>query len=105
MTKQIIFNADEEVEIIGMQRDCECFHCGRPLKLGVTLAGFGGAFGAQCLARAAKPQIAYGYKQKLNGDRIKERAVAAFRGENNIHNWVIGGPVFKLQLKSPLYAK
>ena len=46
MTKQVIFSAEAEIEIVGMQRDCECFHCGRPLKVGVVLAGFGGAFGA-----------------------------------------------------------
>jgi hypothetical protein len=105
MTKATIFPAGETVEIIGMQRDCECFHCGRPLKIGVVLAGFGGAFGAQCVARAAKPQVAYGYTQKLNGDRIKERAIAAYRGDKNANGWTIGGPVFKLELKSPLHAQ
>jgi hypothetical protein len=107
MTK-MIFNANETVEIVGMQRDCECFHCGRPLKMGVVLAGFGGAFGAQCVARASKPQeINVGgcnVKQKLNGDRIKERAVAAWRGDNNVHGWTVGGPVFKLELKTGLKA-
>lgn len=108
MTKTAIFTADSEIEIVGMQRDCECFHCGRPLKVGVILAGFGGAFGAQCVARASKVQtVNIGgaiYKNKLNGDRIKERAIAASRGENNAHGWKIGSQVFKLELKSPLYA-
>lgn len=101
----VIFQAEETVEIVGMHRDCECFHCGRPLKVGVVLAGFGGAFGAQCVARAAKPQKARGYVQKLNGDRVKERAIAAFRGENNVHGWTIGSDVFKLELKTALKAK
>jgi hypothetical protein len=91
-----------------MQRDCECFHCGRPLKVGVVLAGFGGAFGAQCVARAAKVQtVKIGgatYKNKLTGDNIKQRAIAAYRGNDNVHNWTVGGPIFKLELKSPLYA-
>ena len=100
-----IFKAGDTVEIIGMQKECECFHCGRPLKVGVVLAGFGGAFGAQCVARAAKPQKAYGYTQKLNGDRIKERAIAAWRGENNSKGWTIGSDVFKLDLKTDLKAK
>ena len=104
----MIFNASETVEIIGMQRDCECFHCGRPLKLGVVLSGFGGAFGAQCVARAAKVQeISIGgakYKQKLSGEAIKQRAIAAWRGENNVHGWTVGGPVFKLELKTGLKA-
>ena len=104
MTKTEIFKAGEEIEIVGMQRDCECFHCGRPLKIGVQLAGFGGAFGAQCVARAAKPQKAYGYVQKLNGDRIKDRAIAAWRGESNVNGWKIGSDVFKLELKASLKA-
>jgi hypothetical protein len=105
MTKATIFNAGEKVEITGMQRDCECFHCGRPLKVGVVLAGFGGAFGAQCLASASKPQVAAGYTQKLNGDRVKERAIAAWRGADNVYGWKIGSDVFKLELKSPLFAQ
>jgi hypothetical protein len=109
MTKATIFPAGETVEIIGMQRECECFHCGRPLKVGVVLAGFGGAFGAQCIARAAKVQeTSIGgvtYKNKLSGDAIKQRAIAAWRGDQNVYGWTIGGPVFKLELKSPLFAK
>lgn len=104
MKNDVIFDAGETVEITGMQRNCECFHCGRPLKCGVVLAGFGGAFGAQCVARAAKPQHAYGYVQKLSAEAIKQRAMAASRGDDNAYNWVIGGPVFKLELKAPLLA-
>lgn len=100
-----IFKSGETVEIIGMQKDCECFHCGRTLKVGVVLAGFGGAFGAQCVARASRPQKAFGYVQKLNGERIKERAIAAWRGEGNARNWTIGSDVFKLELKSDLKSK
>jgi hypothetical protein len=104
MTKTAIFKAGEKVEIVGMQRDCECFHCGRPLKIGVVLAGFGGAFGAQCVARASATQVALGYTQKLSGEAIKQRAIAAWRGEANVYNWTIGSDVFKLQLKSDLNA-
>lgn len=100
-----VFEANTTVEIVGMQKDCECFHCGRHLKVGVVLSGFGGAFGAQCVARASKPQRAYGYVQKLNGERIKERAIAAWRGENNSRGWTIGSDVFKLELKSDLVAR
>ena len=104
----MIFNANETVEIVGMQRDCECFHCGRPLKVGVVLSGFGGAFGAQCVARASKVQETNiggsTYKQKLNGEAIKQRAIAAWRGDKNVHGWKVGGPVFKLELKSGLKA-
>jgi hypothetical protein len=100
-----IFKSGETVEIVGAQRDCECFHCGRALKVGVVLEGFGGAFGAQCVARAAKPQKARGYVQKLNGEHIKERAIAALRGDQNVHGWTVGSDVFKLELKASLNAK
>lgn len=104
----MIFNANETVEIVGMQRDCECFHCGRPLKVGVVLSGFGGAFGAQCVARASKVQeITVGgstYRQKLNGEAIKQRAIAAWRGDKNVWGWKAGDPTFKLELKSGLKA-
>lgn len=103
--KTEIFKAGEEIEIVGMQRDCECFHCGRPLKIGVVLAGFGGAFGAQCVARACKVQNACGYTQKLTGEAVKQRAIAAWRGNDNVYNWTVGGPVFKAELKAPLYAQ
>ena len=104
----IIFSENDKIEIVGMQKDCECFHCGRQLKVGVVLAGFGGAFGAQCVAKAAKIQeVMIGgvtYKNKLNADAIKQRAIAAWRGANNVYGWTIGGPVFKLELKSALKA-
>lgn len=100
-----IFKEGETIEIIGMQRDCECFHCGRQLKVGVQLKGFGGAFGAQCVASAAKVQKVGQYKQKLNADRIKDRAIAAHRGENNVFGWKIGSAVFQLELKTALNAK
>lgn len=58
-----VFQAEEVVQITGIQRDCECSHCGRPLKLGVRLAEFGGAFGADCLAKAFAP-YAYGGDRK-----------------------------------------
>ena len=74
------------------------------MKIGVVLAGFGGAFGAQCVAAASKPQKAAGYVQKLNGDRIKDRAIAAWRGASNVNGWKIGSAVFKLELKKPLVA-
>ena len=106
--KTEIFKSGETVEIVGMQRDCECFHCGRPLKIGVQLAGFGGAFGSQCVAAATSVQVlsigGVTYKQKLNGARIKERAIAAWRGDKNVNGWKIGSDVFKMQLKSPLFA-
>lgn len=106
-----VFKATEIVTINGFERDCECFHCGRALKVGVKLEGFGGAFGADCVARASEKQsVVIGsvkYVQKLNGEAIKMRAIAAGKGEKycrETYGWTIGGQVFKLTLKSNLNA-
>jgi len=106
MTSETIFKAGEEIEIINIQKDCECFHCGRALKIGIVLAGFGGAFGAQCLAKSFNKQTVkiggVDYSQKLSSDAIKQRGIAAMRGENNVHGWQPGSAIFKAVLKSDL---
>jgi hypothetical protein len=40
----IVLQAAEEIIIVGYERECDCSHCGRPLKVGVKLAGFVGRF-------------------------------------------------------------
>ena len=107
MTTQIVtaFNACEEITIVGVERDCECSHCGRPLKVGVKLDGFGGVFGSDCLARASEKQKVGPYIQKLSGSSIKERAIIARKGAeyaSRMYGWQIGGANFKLVLKSEL---
>lgn len=99
------FKTAEEIIITGYERDCECSHCGRPLKVGVKLAGFGGVFGSDCLARAAEKQKVGPYIQKLAGASIKERAIIAGKGAeyaSRMYGWQIGGANFKLVLKSDL---
>lgn len=100
-----VFQAAEQVQITGFQKECDCAHCGRPLKLGVTLAGFVGAFGADCLAKAAAPQVVGPYKQKLAADTLKQRAIVAGKGEEyavRAYGWKLNGPAFLLTLISPL---
>lgn len=101
----IVFKAAEEITIVGCERECDCSHCGRPLKVGVRLAGFVGAFGSDCLARASEKQKVGPYIQKLSGQSIKERAIIAYKGAeyaSRMYGWQLGGANFKLVLKSPL---
>lgn len=101
----IAFKACEEIKIVGAETECECSHCGRPLKVGVRLEGFGGVFGADCLARAAEKQKVGPYVQKLSGQSIKERAIIARKGAeyaSRMYGWQLGGANFKLVLKSEL---
>jgi hypothetical protein len=104
-----VFQAGEEIEIVNIQKDCECFHCGRPLKVGIVLSGFGGAFGAQCLAKSFNKQTVkiggVNYSQKLSSDAIKQRGIAAMRGENNVYGWKPNSAVFKAVLKTDLRAR
>jgi hypothetical protein len=101
----IAFKAAEEITIVGYARECECSHCGRPLKVGVKLADFGGVFGSDCLARAAEKQKVGPYIQKLAGASIKDRAIIAGKGAeyaSRMYGWQIGGANFKLVLKTDL---
>lgn len=101
----IAFNAAEEILIVGFERDCECSHCARPLKIGVKLAGFGGVFGSDCLSKAAEKQKVGPYIQKLAAASIKERALIAARGQSEIsrrYGWNAGDANFKLVLKTAL---
>jgi hypothetical protein len=100
-----VFHAEEVIEIVGCERNTECSHCGRPLKVGVKLAGFSGAFGSDCLARACKTQKVGPYISKLSAEGIKTRAIVAYKGAeyaSRNYGWALGGPVFKCELKSAL---
>lgn len=101
----IVFKATEEITIVGYERECECSHCGRGLKVGVKLAGFGGVYGSDCLARAAEKQKVGPYIQKLAGASIRDRAIIAGKGAeyaSRMYGWQLGGANFKLVLKSDL---
>lgn len=105
--KTIAFAAAEEILIVGYERDCECSHCGRGLKVGVRLQGFAGVFGSDCLARSVEKQKVGQYVQKLAGESIRDRAIVAGKGQDyasRMYGWTLGGPVFRLTLKAPLYS-
>lgn len=105
MTANIVFNIGEEIHIIGYERECECSHCGRALKVGVKLENFAGVFGADCLARASKKQKVGPYVQKLAGASIRDRAIIAGKGAeyaSRMYGWQLGGANFRLVLKTPL---
>lgn len=105
--KIVAFAAAEEIHIIGYERDCECSHCGRGLKVGVKLEGFAGVFGSDCIARASEKQKVGMYIQKLAGESIRDRAIVAGKGQDyasRMYGWTLGGPVFRLILKTPLHS-
>jgi hypothetical protein len=107
MTAQsnIVFFAAEPVQITGYERECDCSHCGRPLKVGVKLSGFVGAFGSDCLAKASCKQVVGPYVQRLAGASIRERAIIAGKGAEyarRVYGWQIDGANFRLVLKTPL---
>lgn len=74
------------MNIMGYEQDCNCDHCGRKLKVGIVLSGFG-VIGADCLNKAiifnrkrwgaGKPGASYLRelaikRQKNNDDRLKD---------------------------------
>jgi len=102
-----VFLAGEPVQIVGAEKECECSHCGRPLKVGVKLAGFAGAFGSDCLARAAAKAKVGSYTWKWTGQGLRERAIIAYKGAayaSRQYGWDIAGPNFLVVLKKPLHS-
>lgn len=105
MTHIVAFKVCEEVMIVGYERECECSHCGRPLKVGVKLAGFGGVFGSDCLAKATEKQTIGSYTFKVSAEGMKERAIIAQKGAQyakDRYGWQLGGANFKFKLKAEL---
>lgn len=103
-SKQIAFFAAEPVEIVGCEQECECSHCGRPLKVGVKLSGFGGVFGADCLAKAAATQVYYGKKWRYTAEGLRERGIIAFKGAKCMERHGLNASHFRFVLKTPLYS-
>lgn len=85
----------ENLQIAGIIKECSCEHCGRDLKMGVTIKGRAGAFGAQCIAKMITA--------RLSPDTIKHRAIVASKGEEyswNQYGWKLDCTIYKLTLKS-----
>lgn len=97
-----VFQANEVVTIRGYQQECECSHCGRPLKVGVLLETFVGPFGAQCLAKAVAPYIYNGRQYRHGADSIKERAIIAGKGKACIERHGLNDRHFRFTLKAEL---
>lgn len=104
MNKQIAFFAAEPVEITGYAQECECSHCGRPLKIGVRLAGFGGVFGADCLAKSFASFRYNGRRCRYGADEIKQRGIVAGKGVECMKRNNMGPHHFRFVLKTPLYS-
>ncbi len=97
-----VFRANEVVTIRGFQQECECSHCGRPLKVGVLLDTFAGAFGAQCLAKAAAPYIYNGRQYRQKADSLKERAIIKGKGQACIDRHGMSEHHFRFTLAAEL---
>lgn len=100
-----IFNVGETVTITGFERDCECSHCGRVLKVGIKLEGFAGVFGRDCLASCLGVAVQAGYKIRPNKDAIEKRAAVAQRGADYAwqnYGWKIGGQIFQFPVKKEI---
>lgn len=104
MTQQanIVFFAAEPVQVVGFDRECECSHCGRPLKVGVKLAGFVGSFGADCLAKSFASFVYNGRRCKYGADEIKQRGIIAGKGAECMRRHGLSERHFRFVLKSPL---
>ena len=98
----IVFFAAEPVQIAGFDRECDCSHCGRPLKVGVKLAGFVGAFGSDCLAKSFTKYAYQGRGYRYHADTIKERAIIAGKGADCIKRHGLSDLHFRFVLKTPL---
>lgn len=97
-----VFQANEVVTIRGFQQECECSHCGRPLKVGILLETFAGPFGAQCLAKAAAPYLYMGRQYRHKADSLKERAIIKGKGQACIERHGMTERNFKFTLAQPL---
>jgi hypothetical protein len=101
-TQNIVFFAGETVQITGYQQECDCSHCGRPLKVGVKLAGFPGAFGADCLAKASETMNYYGKKWRYDAATLRERGIIAGKGQKCIEHHGFNESHFRFILQKPL---
>jgi hypothetical protein len=100
--QNLVFLAAEPVEVTGYAQDCDCSHCGRPLKVGVKLAGFVGAFGADCLAKSFACYVYNGRRHRYGADEIKQRAIVAGKGLQAMQRHGYSERHFRFVLKTPL---
>jgi hypothetical protein len=86
--------------IDGFNRECECQHCGRPLKLGVTTVERG-TIGADCFVRLIDRNTKrYSGNGKPSAERVKEYAIIATKGSDyagRVHGLYGAWNVFELK--------
>lgn len=97
-----IFKTAEVVTITGFERECDCSHCGQPLKVGVRLANFIGALGSDCLAKSVQKQTVGSYTFRVSAEGIKKRAIIAGKNIESRNGWNKGDKNFQFILKSSL---
>lgn len=75
--------------IQGYTRECNCDHCGRPLKLGVSTAERG-VIGADCFVKLiVRDAKRFSGNGKPGASRVREYAIIATKGVEyaaNVHN-------------------
>lgn len=60
----------QQISIVGYEQECNCEHCGRPLKHGIRISD-GRIVGATCLdKKLTKPKVYHGKKYRLGAERI-----------------------------------
>lgn len=69
------------ITIQGYERECNCDHCGRPLKLGVQVSTYG-VIGADCFRKLIKPnRTRYNGNGIPSADWVKQLAIIASKGD------------------------
>lgn len=60
----------QQISITGYEQDCNCEHCGRPLKHGIRISD-GRIVGATCLdKKLTQPKMYHGKKYRLGAELI-----------------------------------
>jgi len=68
------------ITIDGYKTECNCAHCGRPLKLGVVTAERG-TIGADCMVKlVAKNKARFSGNGKPSAEGVKQLAIIATKG-------------------------
>jgi hypothetical protein len=87
-----------QIVIVGYEQECNCEHCGRPLKHGIRISD-GRVVGATCLdKKLTKPKIYRGQKYRLGSERIIHIAkVVQFKNPSRWDDYGVApsSPVFE----------
>ncbi|MBR8475805.1 hypothetical protein [Burkholderia cenocepacia] len=85
------------ITINGYEQDCNCEHCGRPLKLGVVTDAKG-TIGADCFVKLiARNTKRYSGNGKPGAERVREYALIVARGTADHHGLYGAWNTFELK--------